>query len=175
MDKETLQAIAELFEAQEQRMNQRFDAQEQLISQRFEAQEQRMNQRFDAQEQLISQRFEAQEQRMNQRFDAQEQRMNQRLDAQDLAISEMFQAQNLAISNMFKETDQKIIDTENRIMTHIECTIEPKIDMLFDEHKVILDKLIPVSRVDELEEEVKLLKMAFRQMNTELQELKKAQ
>ena len=50
----------------------------------------------------------------------------------------------------------------------------PKFDLLAEGQQAILDKLVPRSRVDELEEEIKLLKIVIRQMNADLQELKKA-
>ena len=41
--------------------------------------------------------------------------------------------------------------------------------------QAILEKLVPHSRVDDLEDEVKFLKSIVRQMNEDLQVLKKAQ
>lgn len=68
---------------------------------------------------------------------------------------------------------------EGRILGHVQALIEneihPKFTLLAEGQRAILDAMTPRSRVDDLEEEVKLLKMAFRQMNEELQALKKAQ
>lgn len=65
-------------------------------------------------------------------------------------------------------------ESERRMMAYFESSIMPKFDLLAEGQQAILDKLVPRSRVDELEEEIKLLKIVIRQMNADLQELKKA-
>ena len=57
----------------------------------------------------------------------------------------------------------------------VESEITPKLNLLLEGHQALIDKLIPVSRVDELEEEVKLLKIVVRQLSEDIQQLKKAQ
>ena len=49
-----------------------------------------------------------------------------------------------------------------------------RFDLLAEGIQDIQEKLVPRSRVDDLEEEVKFLKVLYRQMNEDLQELKKA-
>ena len=61
-----------------------------------------------------------------------------------------------------------------KINIKIESGIEPKINALGEGQKSILEMLIPRSRVDDLEEELKLLKLVVRQMGEELQTLKRA-
>ena len=65
-------------------------------------------------------------------------------------------------------------ESERCMMAYFESAIMPKFDLLAEGQQAILDKLVPRSRVDELEEEIKLLKIVIRQMNADLQELKKA-
>lgn len=65
-------------------------------------------------------------------------------------------------------------ESERRMMAYFESAIMPKFDLLAEGQQAILGKLVPRSRVDELEEEIKLLKIVIRQMNADLQELKKA-
>ena len=65
-------------------------------------------------------------------------------------------------------------ESERRMMAYFESATMPKFDLLAEGQQAILDKLVPRSRVDELEEEIKLLKIVIRQMNADLQELKKA-
>lgn len=62
-----------------------------------------------------------------------------------------------------------------KINIKLENEIAPKMTALAEGQEAILDMLVTRSRVDALEEEVKLLKMVVRQMGDELQTLKKAQ
>lgn len=81
---------------------------------------------------------------------------------------------------MLDEKDQEYIkyairDSESRMMAFFESAIMPKFDLLADGHAAIQEKLVPRSRVDDLEDEVRFLKSLVRQMNDDLQKLKKAQ
>lgn len=62
-----------------------------------------------------------------------------------------------------------------KIKIDIEHDVNPKIEALAEGQKSILEMLVPRSRVDDLEEEVKMLKVFMRQMGEEMQTLKKAQ
>ena len=57
----------------------------------------------------------------------------------------------------------------------MDAEFAPKFNLLADGIKDIQEKLVPRSRVDDLEEEIKLLKIVIRQLSDDLQELKKAQ
>ena len=56
----------------------------------------------------------------------------------------------------------------------LENVIQPQIDGLAENQQIILEKLVPRSRVDELEDEVKFMKVIIRQMNEDIQKLKAA-
>lgn len=56
----------------------------------------------------------------------------------------------------------------------MESEFGPKFDLLAEGQQTILDKLVPRSRVDDLEDEVKFLKSIVRRMDDELQSMKKA-
>ena len=56
----------------------------------------------------------------------------------------------------------------------LENVIQPQIDGLAENQQIILEKLVPRSRVDELEDEMKFLKVIIRQMNEDIQKLKAA-
>ena len=71
--------------------------------------------------------------------------------------------------------DSSIKKSESRMMAYFESAILPKFSLLADGQSSILEKLVPRSRVDDLEDEVKFLKSIVRQMNEDLQKLKKAQ
>ena len=56
----------------------------------------------------------------------------------------------------------------------IESDVTPKFNLLADGIKDIQEKLVPRSRMDDLEDEVKFLKLMCRQMAEDIAQLKKA-
>ena len=81
---------------------------------------------------------------------------------------------------MLDQTDkeyiaQQIQESENRMMAYFETAIMPKFDLLADGIQNIQEKMVPMSRVEALEDDVALLKQVIRSMNQEISELKKAQ
>ena len=78
---------------------------------------------------------------------------------------------------MMAAMDAKLEPIKNdtsEIKLTIENVIQPQIDGLAENQQVILEKLVPRSRVDELEDEMKFLKVIIRQMNEDIQKLKAA-
>ena len=73
-----------------------------------------------------------------------------------------------------QQISQQIKESESRMMAYFDAAILPKFNLLAEGIQDIQGKLVPRSRVDDLEEEVKFLKALYRQMNEDLQELKKA-
>ena len=74
---------------------------------------------------------------------------------------------------------QKMIDaSEERTRRYmnvlIESDVTPKFNLLADGIKDIQEKLVPRSRVDDLEDEVKFLKLMYRQMAERVASLEKA-
>lgn len=76
-----------------------------------------------------------------------------------------------AIQKMIDAAEQRI--TKNTVAL-MDAEFSKRFDLLADGIQDIQEKLVPRSRVDDLEEEVKFLKVLYRQMNEELQKLKKA-
>ena len=80
-----------------------------------------------------------------------------------------------AIDNLIQK---RIGEAEQRIakntVTLMDMEFSKRFDLLAEGIQDIQEKLVPRSRVDDLEEEVKFLKVLYRQMNEELQKLKKA-
>ena len=74
--------------------------------------------------------------------------------------------------------DQKLAQQRKEIMQDMKALLDAefqtKFNLLAEGIQDIQEKLVPRSRVDDLEEEVKFLKVLYRQMNEDLQELKKA-
>ena len=76
-----------------------------------------------------------------------------------------------AIQSMIDAAEQRI--TKNTVAL-MDMEFTKKFDLLAEGQKDILDKLVPRSRVDELEDEVKFLKVIVRQMTEDIQNLKRA-
>lgn len=63
--------------------------------------------------------------------------------------------------------------TKNTVVL-MDAEFSKKFDLLAEGIQDIQEKLVPRSRVDDLEEEVKFLKSMIRQINDDVQKLKKA-
>lgn len=101
------------------------------------------------------------------------------LDEKDLqAIAQMMDKKlSQQKQEILLEMDSKLEPIKSEI-TGIKLTLEnviqPQIDGLAENQQIILEKLVPRSRVDELEDEVKFMKVIIRQMNEDIQKLKAA-
>ena len=67
--------------------------------------------------------------------------------------------------------DQKV---EN-LTIYMENVINKKLELLIEGQQTLLETLAPKSRVEELEEQVEVLRLAIRGMARDIAELKKAQ
>ena len=78
---------------------------------------------------------------------------------------------------MLDEKDFQRIDEliSRRIGIVMENEVMPKVNLLADGIADIQEKLVPRSRVDDLEDDVRFLKSMMRQMAEEIRQLKKAQ
>lgn len=98
------------------------------------------------------------------------------LDEKDLqAIAQMMEAQEKRLD---ERLDQRLSEMEQRITKNtvalMDIEFSKKFNLLAEGIEDIQEKLVPRSRVDDLEDEVKFLKSMMRQMNEDLQKLKKA-
>ena len=112
-----------------------------------------MDEKIAASEERVTAKIMESEERMTAKIMESEERMTGRMD------------QKLA------EQKQDLIQCMNVI---IESEITPKFNLLADGIKDIQEKLVPRSRVDDLEDEVKFLKLMCRQMAEDIAKLKKA-
>ena len=87
------------------------------------------------------------------------------LDERDL------EAIDSLIQKRIGEAEQRIAKNTVALM---DSDFSRKFDLLAEGIQDIQEKLVPCSRVDDLEEEVKSLKVLYRQMNEDLQKRKKA-
>jgi len=90
-------------------------------------------------------------------------KMDQRLDGMDQRLDGMDQR--------LEEVDQRSIRTQ----VLLETDISDKLQLLYEGHQTLLETLAPKNRVEALEDEVALMKSAFRLLSQEVAELKKAQ
>lgn len=74
---------------------------------------------------------------------------------------------------MLDAQDRKDIAELMRVI--VESEITPKLNLLADGQKTLLETLAPKSRVEELEEEVNFLKSIIKLHSEQITELKKAQ
>lgn len=80
------------------------------------------------------------------------------------------------IRELLQEQKQEIIrECTANMNVIIESEVNPKFNLLADGQTQIREMLIPRTRVDDLEDEVKFLKLMCRQMAEDIAKLKKAQ
>ena len=80
-------------------------------------------------------------------------------------------ATQAAQSELLKELDARSLKSA----VLLETDIPHQLGLLFEGHKTILETLSPKSRVEELEEEVTILRSAFQALANRLTALEKAQ
>ena len=117
---------------------------------------------------LVDEKIDASEERMSKviddRISASEERMSKVIDDRISASEE----------RMSKVIDDRISASERRMQVMIENAVNPKFDLLMETLSTIQEQLVPRSRVDALEDEVKFLKVAVRQMGERVSQLEKA-
>ena len=101
------------------------------------------------------------------------------LDKNDLQmIQEIIMASEQRMFGRIEASEQKmtakIDEAGNRMKVMMESYFDPKFNLLYENQQIMMEQLAPRSRVDDLEDDVKFLKSVVRQMNDEIQKLKKA-
>ena len=64
--------------------------------------------------------------------------------------------------------------TEDQIMTLVESEINPKLQTLAEGHELLLERMIPESRIEQLEAELLVQRMAIKNLNERLDAWEKA-
>ena len=95
------------------------------------------------------------------------------LEEKDLqAIAEMMQG-------MESRIDQKLARQRQDIMHDVKVVLDTEVttrfNLLAEGQQAIMDSITPKSEIEELRNEVSVLKLAIRTMNQDIAELKKAQ
>ena len=74
------------------------------------------------------------------------------------------------------QREQRVLEeSRNNMLVLIESEITPKFNLLADGQQGLRDMMIPRSRFEDLEEEVRFMKTIIRQMTEDIAKLKKAQ
>ena len=64
--------------------------------------------------------------------------------------------------------------TKDQMMTMVESEINPKMQALAEGHELLLERMIPESRIEQLEAELLVQRMAIKNLNERLDALEKA-
>ena len=93
-------------------------------------------------------------------------------------ILEMLTEMKAEMDKRFDKVDRQLEELDARSLKSavlLETDIPHQLGLLFEGHKTILETLSPKSRVEELEEEVTILRSAFQALANRLTALEKAQ
>ena len=81
-----------------------------------------------------------------------------------------------AIAQLMAQQKKEILEeSASNMRVILESYVAPQFNLLAENQKTILSSLAPKSRVEQLEEEVDLLKTAMRTLSRDVAELKRAQ
>lgn len=99
------------------------------------------------------------------------------LDEKDLqAIAQLMEKQKQDIMSETKGLlEQQKQDIMHDIKVLLDTEVTTRFNLLAEGQQVIMDAITPKSEIEELRNEVSVLKLAIRTMNQEIAELKKAQ
>lgn len=99
------------------------------------------------------------------------------LDEKDLqAIAEIMDSKiGASEKRMAQLMAQQRRDIMQDVKTLLDTEVQTKFNLLAEGQQAIMDAITPKSEVEELRNEVSVLKLAIRTMNQEIAELKKAQ
>ena len=98
------------------------------------------------------------------------------LDEKDMqAVSELVDEKiSASEERMSRVIDERVGAAERRMQVLIENTVNPKFDLVMEALAGIQEQLVSRSRVDDLEDEVKFMKVVMRQMAERVSALEKA-
>ena len=81
---------------------------------------------------------------------------------------------HLIDTKLAKQKDDILGESTHRMKILLDTEVRTQFNLLAEGIQDIQEKLVPRSRVDEMEDEIKFLKSLIRQLNEDVQELKKA-
>lgn len=129
--------------------------------------------------QALQKMFSDSEERMMGKLQESEERMTGKMQGM---IQESEERMTGKMQGMIQESEErmtgKIQKSEDRAvqkaMVMMEQYFDPKFNLLAENQQMILEKMVPLSRVEKIEGDVDLLKIIIRQMREEIDQLKGA-
>lgn len=99
------------------------------------------------------------------------------LDTQDKAFikEQIDESVRASEERMTARIDESVRASETRLHAYIESAVMSQFRLLAEQNEAILEKLVPVSRIEALEDEVRFLRTIVQLHSEQLAELKKAQ
>ena len=94
------------------------------------------------------------------------------LDKEDLqALQKMFSASEERMTGRVQKSEDRAVQ---KAMVMMEQYFGPQFNLLAENQQMILEKMVPLARVEKIEGDVDLLKIVIRQMREEIDQLKGA-
>lgn len=119
--------------------------------------------------QALAAMLQGMETRIDQKMGAMETRIDQKMEKQKQDIMS-------ETKGLLARQKQDILDESTRRMKLLlDTEVTTRFNLLAEGQQAIMDAITPKSEIEELRNEVSVLKLAIRTMNQEIAELKKAQ
>ncbi|MCD7948632.1 MAG: hypothetical protein LUG13_10210 [Oscillospiraceae bacterium] len=97
------------------------------------------------------------------------------LTQQEITTKELLAQQEIRTKELLAQQKAEILDeTTRNIKFLLDTEVQTRFNLLAEGQQIILEKLVPASRVEALEEDVQVLKTAVRQLSEDMEQLKRA-
>ena len=123
--------------------------------------------------QAIAEMMQGMESRIDQKMGAMESRIDQKMEKQKQDIMSETKGLLAQQKQEIKTELRQELMQDMRVLLDTEVTT--RFNLLAEGQQAILDSITPKSEIEELRNEVSVLKLAIRTMNQDIAELKKAQ
>ena len=126
--------------------------------------------------QIVDEKISASEQKLIAALAQQGRELRAEMAQQTAELRAEMAQQTAELRAEMDQREQRILEEgRNNMLVLIESEITPKFNLLADGQQEIRDMMIPRSRFEDLEEEVRFMKTIIRQMTEDIAKLKKAQ
>ena len=126
--------------------------------------------------QIVDEKISASEQRMIAAISQQGKDLRAEMAQQGKDLRAEMAQQGKDLRAEMDQREQRILEEgRNNMLVLIESEIMPKFNLLVEGQQELRDMMIPRSRFEDLEEEVRFMKTIIRQMTEDIAKLKKAQ
>ena len=126
--------------------------------------------------QIVDEKISASEQKLIAALAQQGRELRAEMAQQTAELRAEMAQQTAELRAEMDQREQRILEEgRNNMLVLIESEITPKFNLLADGQQELRDMMIPRSRFEDLEEEVRFMKTIIRQMTEDIAKLKKAQ